>query len=252
MPSEFATIFFAVLLSIKKEWHELMTTSAYRDILLTTFIIGILCYIFSFFGLQHTSAGNASIITLTEIFFSFLFFHVLRKDYIPVQHTIGAVLVVCGAIIVLYPNIHSLQIGDLFILLAAFIAPLGNFFTQRARKKVSSETIMFIRSIITTLFILLLILIFRIDFSFSDLESSSLLLLINGIFLLGLSKIMWIEGIHRISVTKAGALGSMAPLLTLFYAWLLLKDIPTVWQLFSLIPMAFGVILLSRQSLTRN
>jgi len=167
-------------------------------------------------------------------------------------HIFGAILMVCGALIVLYPNIHSFRSGDLLALIANAIAPFGNFFLQRARKKVESETIMFIRSLFTTLIISLIVLIFQTNVYFSDIKLSLTFLLVNGVLMLGLSKIMWIEGIHRISVTKANALGSVGPLLTLFYAWLLLKDIPTIWQLLSLIPMAFGVILLSRQSLTRN
>ena len=51
-------------------------------------------------------------------------------------------------------------------------------------------------------------------------SSSLLFLVINGVLLLGVSKILWIEGIHRINVTKANALNSLGPLLTLLFAWL--------------------------------
>lgn len=244
----FATIFFAFMISLKNKWAEIKNTSVLSDILLATFFIGVLYYLFSFLGLQYTSAGNASIIGLTQVFFSYLFFHVFRKDYVPVQHIWGAILMVAGAFIVLYPNLQSLRIGDLLILSAAAIAPFGNFFTQRARKVVSTETIMFIRSFITTIVIFSLALIFNPTIPFSDLKDSSVFLLINGIFLLGLSKILWVEAIHRIPVMKANALGSVVPLFTLFYAWMLLQNYPTPYQLLSLIPMAFGIILLSKDS----
>lgn len=240
----FATIFFAAVLTIKKKWYELKNTSALGDILLATFFIGILFHLLYFFGLQKTSAGNASIIALTEIFFSYLFFHVFRKDYIPKEHIVGAVLMIIGAFIVLYPNLQGFKGGELLIMAGAFIAPFGNFFQQRARKKVSSETMMFIRSLISSIFIFFLILILKAPFSFPEIKNSLPLLLINGIFMLGLSKILWIEGIHRISVTKANALNSMSPLLTLLFAWVFLKDSPTIWQFLSFIPMFFGIILL--------
>lgn len=70
------------------------------------------------------------------------------------------------------------------------------------------------------------------------------ILIINGIIQLGFSKILWMEGIHRISVTKATALGSIAPIITIFFAWLILREAPTSFQLFSVIPMIAGVILL--------
>lgn len=240
----FASIFFAIILSIKKKWHEVTNTSAFKDILLTTLFIGIVYYLLYFFGLQFTSAGNASIIIKTEIFFSYLFFNIWKKDHLPTLHIAGAVLMVIGAIIVLYPNLHVFQRGDLLILAAAFFPPFGNFFARRARAKVSSETIMFYRSLISAAVIFLLIFIFRNTFSYSDLKDSFMVLLIVGVFLLGLSKVMWIEGIMRISVVKANALGSISPMLTLLFAWIFLRNIPTLWQLLSLIPMFFGVILL--------
>lgn len=240
----FATIFFTIMLSIKKKWHEIKNTSAIKDILWATIFIGILYYLLIFIGLLYTSAGNASIIALTEVFFSYLFFNVWKKDPLPLHHMAGAVLMIAGAIIVLYPNLHEFRLGDILIVIAAAFPPFGNFFAREARKKVSSETIMFIRSLISVVVVLLLALIFKNNFSFQSIKDSILLLVINGIFLMGFSKILWLEGIHRISIVKANALGSISPLLTLLYAWIFLRDIPTFWQLFSFIPMFFGIILL--------
>lgn len=240
----FASIFFAVVLSIKKKWHEVTNTSAFKDILLTTLFIGIFYYLLYFFGLQQTSAGNAGIITKAEILFSYLFFNLWKKDHLPGKHIAGSILMLVGTLIILYPNLHTFQPGDLLVLAAACFPPFGNFFAIRAREKVSSETIMFYRSIISSMVIFLLIFIFKNTFSYSDMKDSFIVLLIIGVFLLGLSKILWIEGIMRISVVKANALGYSSTLLTLLFAWVFLRDIPTLWQLLSLIPIFFGIILL--------
>ncbi|MFA7209197.1 MAG: DMT family transporter [Parcubacteria group bacterium] len=242
----FAAIFFGIVLFFKNGWGKLKDKSAIKDILLATLILGVIFYLLFFSGLHYTTAGNASLIGLTEIFFSFLFFNIWHKEYFSKDHIIGAVLMLVGAAVVLYPNVHSLQIGDLLILAAAFIAPLGNFFQKRARKKVSSESILFIRSSISALVIFILAYFSRVDFSAINLDKTFIFLLVNGFFLLGLSKLLWIEGIHRISVTKANALNSVTPLLTLLFAWMLLGNIPTRFQLLAFIPMFFGIILLSR------
>ncbi|MBI2356020.1 MAG: DMT family transporter [Candidatus Doudnabacteria bacterium] len=81
-------------------------------------------------------------------------------------------------------------------------------------------------------------------------RQSWLVLLINGLIMLGLSKIFWLEAIHRISVVKANALSSMGPLATLFFAWIILRDAPTSWQLLSIVPMIFGVVLLGEEKNT--
>lgn len=242
----FASIFFAAVLSVRKKWKEIANTSALKDILFATFFTGILYYIFSFFGLQYTSAGNASIVALIEVFFSYVFFHLWRKDHLPFIHLIGALCMVAGALIVLSPSLKAFQVGDMLILTAAFFAPFGNFFQRRARTKVSSESIMFIRSIVSSGIIFFLAFFFHEKLSLSNFRESIFVVIINGFFLLGLSKVLWVEGIHRISVVKANSLASISPLLTLLFAWLLLKNTPTLWQFLSFLPMFSGILLLSR------
>lgn len=241
----FAAIFFGIIISAKKGWKELKSKNAIKDILLATFILGIFYYLLYFTGLRFTTAGNASLIAQSEIFFSFLFFNIWRKEYFSLPHVFGAILMLIGAVIVLSPNFQKLQAGDLFILLACLMAPFGNFFQKRARKKVKSESILFIRSLISAIFIFILAYFVNNDFAPVNTRKSFFILLINGFLILGLSKILWIEGIHRISVTKANALNSITPLLTLIFAWLLLGDLPTKFQLMSVIPICFGVVLLS-------
>ncbi|HSA83881.1 MAG TPA: DMT family transporter, partial [Patescibacteria group bacterium] len=242
----FSLFFFAALIAKKNLWHEIRNSAAYKDILIATLLLGIVYYVLVFIGLQYTSPGNASIISLTQIFFSFLFFHVFRREYIPTTHIWGGILMIFGAIIVLASNFQTFQGGDILILLANMIAPFGNFYAQRARKQVNSETIMFFRSALSSIFLFFLALLLHPSFSTNAIQDSLLFLLINGLLLLGLSKILWIEGIHRISVTKANALESIAPIFTLLFAWLLLQQLPTLWQLASLIPITAGVILLSK------
>lgn len=104
---------------------------------------------------------------------------------------------------------------------------------------------MLVRGVTSGIVILLLAFSLRQNFSASGLRGSIIFLLINGLFLFGLGKVLWIEGIHRISVTKANALSAISPLLTLFFAFLFLGQHPTGWQLTAFVPMFFGVILLA-------
>ena len=150
-----------------------------------------------------------------------------------------------GAIIVLIPNFSSANFGDLFILIATFCAPLGNLFQQKARQIASTETILFLRGILAAPFLFLIAYMFGQHLVWVEIKSSLLFLVLNGLIILGLSKIFWLEGIARISVTKANALGSLAPLFTLLIAWLVLLQTPTVWQVASLVPFFFGVLLLT-------
>lgn len=242
----FAAVFFAVLLTVRKKWPEIRKKEALKDILYTTLFLSVIYYFFYYFGLKFTSPGNVSLIALTEILFSFIFFQLWRKDYFPPSHLFGALLMLLGAGVVLYPNFSAFHSGDFLILAACFIAPFGNFFQQRARKNASSETILFIRSALGALLILALATALGENIFTLDLSKSFLFLLVNGIIMFGFSKILWIEGIHRISVTKANALSAVTPLLTLLFVWIILHHAPTAFQLVAFIPMFFGVVLLSK------
>src|SRR3989338_7349498 len=152
---------------------------------------------------------------------------------------------ILGAIIVLAPNFSSVNFGDLFILIATFCAPLGNLFQQKAKTIASTEAILFICSIIATPIIFLLAYAFEQHLVMSEVKESFLFLILNGLIILGLSKMFWLEGIARISVTKANALGSIAPLFTLLAAWVFLHQAQTLWQITSLVPLFLGVLLLT-------
>ncbi|MDO8489857.1 MAG: DMT family transporter [bacterium] len=237
----FSAIFFVLVMGVRGSWHELRKWSAYKDILFGTFILGVCYYLLFFFGLKYTSAGNAALILPTEILFTYLFFRFGRKDTLSKKHTLGAFLMFIGAGIVLYPNLREFHGGDLLIVLASAIAPPGNFFQQRARKSVSSETMLVIRSSVSATVIFVVAYFSGVSTSFTSIQSSLVLLAVNGFLILGLSKFLWVEGIHRLSMTKAISLSNISPLLTLLFAWLILRDAPTAWQLTALIPIFFGI-----------
>ncbi len=240
-----AALFFSALIVYRKKWKELNNSLLWQYGFFIALFNGFLYYTLYFLGLETTTPGNAAIISLFEVFTSFLFFHVFRGEHISLDYKIGGVLTVIGAIIVLGKNFSGINYGDIFILLATIGAPIGNLFQQKARKIASSESIMFIRNLISVPPIFLLAYLLQAHASSGDLRASLIFLLVNGVLFLGLSKIFWIEGIHRVSVTKASALSGITPLLTLLFAWLILQQAPTVWQLASLMPLLLGVLLLT-------
>jgi drug/metabolite transporter (DMT)-like permease len=201
-----------------------------------------------FLGFRHTTAGNAAILSLMEVFFSFLILGLLlRHEPLLPRTVIGGACMVLGALLVLLPKGAGWQRGDLLVITATIFAPLGNRCAQRARKLVTANVIMFLRSIVSgTLFLIVSLLVEPVPAYGASLSSLSFLL-INGILLLGLSKILWIEGIHRIPITKAISIESITPLLTLVIAAVFLHEQPTVLQITSLLPIGIGMFLLTKK-----
>lgn len=243
-----SAVFFALLLTVRKQWIFLTDTGAWKDMFLTSLYIGVIFYGLMFTGLHYTTAGNGAIMALMEVFFSFLILGVLlRHERIAFRSLIGALCMVLGAAVILLPKTSGWNGGDLLVILATVFPPLGNKYAQRARERVTSECIMFVRSFLSGAFLLLLAFALEPFPAPGTLRDSFPFLLANGILLLGFSKILWIEGINLISITEATSLGSIAPAFTLLIAFFALHENVSAFQIAGFVPIVAGVILLTHR-----
>lgn len=242
-----ATLFFLFLIILKPQ-KRTPSRSCVRNIVFASISIGVFYYIFCYVGISLTSPGNAAIIMLMEIFYSYLFISVLGKHEPLVKaHVIGAVLMVIGVLFVLVPSAQSLRLGDFILLIGGMFPPLGNLAMQRARKEVSSAYIMFFRSLAGTVSIGILALIFDGVPTVAMLWPALPAIILGGFFLMGFSKILWIEAIHRLPITQMSSVSSIQPLFTMFFAYVLLSEMPEWVQLLSLPPIAVGMYLLTKK-----
>jgi drug/metabolite transporter (DMT)-like permease len=244
--SVFLVLFFGLLIVVRGKTREILIPEVWKYIPLITVFITLLYYGLYYTGLKYATAGDASIIALMELFFSYVLFNLWMKQFFSALHTFGAVLMLLGAVIILFPKTGlSFHGGDFFVLAATMCAPIGNFYQQKLRKIVSSETIVFLRSLAAIPIFFILAFAFKVNAPFSAIQKSFWYLALNGIVILGLSKLMWMEGIHRISVTRANAVSSITPLFTLIAAYFIFHQAPTLWQLGAFVPLAAGLMLLT-------
>lgn len=247
-----ASLFFVGVMLYRGTWRDLKNPIVWRYGMLIAFFIGVWFYGLYYVGLKYTTPGNAALIALFEVLTTYILFNILRKEPFPLEHKLGAGFMVIGALIILGKNYSGFAVGDFLILGATLLAPFGNMFTQKCRDIASSETIMFMRSILSAVVMFALAVILGETISFDNVITILPFLLINGIVIFGVSKLLWIEGIHRISVTKAIIIQSMTPLLTLLFVWLFLSQAPTAWQLSSIVPLLLGVMLLTGRFRVKN
>jgi len=240
-----ATIIFVSLIIYQKKFSELFRKDARKDLLLTTFFINLL-FLLAFTGLQYTTAGNMAVIIFMQLFFAYLYFNVFGDHKLSITHTIGAVIMAVGALLVLIPDDLSLNKGDLIIFVAAALAPFANLYQKRARTYVSSETILAFRNIVA------LPVLFGIAFIAEPFPSQENLIaalpyiLAIGFLVLGLSKVLYIEALHRISITKVSAMLALIPLFTLIFAYFTLNEIPELRQILGIIPILIGGYLITK------
>jgi len=240
-----ALVFFIVIMTKRDRFKELKNREAYKDLLLTSFWITLL-FTLVFIGMQYTTAGNMAVIIFLQLLFSYLYFNVFGKEKMDRIHLIGATIMGIGALIILIPDDLTFNKGDLLILVAAAIAPVANLYQKRARNYCSSETILGFRTVVGLPFIAIMAWYFEESTTYAGLISALPHLLFIGILIYVVSNIMWIEALHRISITKVSAMMGLVPMMTLFFAYLYLNEIPELHQILGIIPVLVGGYLLTK------
>ena len=240
-----ATVLLAIVIVVRGTWRELARPGVLKCGFFSGLYIGAIFYALYYLALQYTSPGNVSLLMLFQVLTSFLLFNVYRREPFSPAYKAGAVFMIVGAL--LARDWHNPNVGDLIALGATVAAPIGNYYQQQGRRLCSGEALLFLRSAFAALLLFSLAALIGALAPITTVAAALPYLLFNGIAGFVIAKLCWIEGIHRMSVTKAIALTALGPLFTLFFAWVILGQVPTAWQLVSLAPFVVGVLLLTDQ-----
>jgi drug/metabolite transporter (DMT)-like permease len=240
-----ATAVLMVVLKAKEGYGGMLLKAALPDLLWTSFYITAL-FLLIFIGLRYTTAGNMAVILTLQLLFSYLYFNLFGSERMDALHTFAAFLMGAGAMIVLFPQHYRFNPGDLLVLIAAAIAPLANYYQKRARTHVSSLTILTFRNLAALPFLFLAALLIEGFPSEADLMTALPYVTAVALLVYVLAKILWIEALHRIGITKLSAMIALMPLFTLLFAYPTLHEVPSSRQLLGILPILIGAVLITR------
>ncbi len=198
--------------------------------------------------MRLTSGLHAALLLLAEIPLTVLFTPIFGEPTTRLK-IIGAGLVVCGAIGIVWNGGFALTIGDVLIIISTAFYPFGNFFAKKAMNHVSSEFMVVGRSLFGGIFLLLLSGALETN-QFAGLDSRNLwFMIINGIAVFGIGKIFWFEGFRTMDISKAIGLLKSEPLFSMILVATILAE-PISWlQLVGALIMIGGVyVTLKRHS----
>lgn len=238
-------VFFIMIMYRRDRFGELRNIEAYSDLLWTSFWITTL-FILIFIGMRYTTAGNMAVIILLQLLFSYLYFNLFGKEQMHRLHLFGAFLMGAGALVILFPEDMSFNRGDLLILMAAAIAPVANLYQKRARNYCSTETILAFRTVVGLPVVAIMACQLEPTVSLEMLKQALPYILLIGTLVYVGSKILWIEALHRTSITKVSAMMGLMPVMTLIFAYFYLGEVPQLRQIFGIIPVVVGGYLLTR------
>lgn len=202
-----------------------------------------------FLGTRLTSSINTALLLQTEMLFTFvLSTFILRERLLPIQLA-GAVCVLAGTGYILYNGSMQLNSGDMLIIAATAMFPMGNVFAKKALALASPMIVLMLRYIIGGSVLLVLSLLLE---DLSPLQGREVLdnwwLIPAYVFIvLTLSKVVWYKGLSMLPLGKAIYIVLSYPAFSLLFAFLLLHEVPTWYQLGGFAFTMFGVYLLVKR-----
>lgn len=223
----------------KRKFADLKCTEAYFPLAMTSLFITTL-FALTFIGLQYTSAINVAIILFLQVLFSYLFLGRKQGEELQPKQVFGAIFMTFGALLVLFPGKIDLKLGDFLVLLAAILAPFANLYQKRARKYVSSSTVLLVRSATALPFIFVLAMLLEEQPSWSQVMEQWQPIVFVGVMIFFVAKVLWIEAIYRLPITTVNALFAFSPLLTMLWAWWFLQEAPHWYQIAGALPILLG------------
>ena len=240
-----AFFFYMAIMYKRDRFKELKNRAAYKDLLLTTFWITFI-FTLIFIGMRYTTAGNMAVIVFLQVLFSYLYFNVFGKEKMETIHLIGAVIMGAGALIILFPENLEFNKGDWLILASAAAAPIVNLYQKIARSYCSAETILGFRTVVGLPFVALLAYLLEPSVCYEAFMYALpyLFLIATGVYVV--SKIMWIEALNRMSITKLSAMLALLPVMTLFFAYLYFCEVAEFLHMMGIIPVLVGGYLINK------
>ena len=211
-----------------------------------TMFVVVLPLLFIFMGMSKTSSINTT--PLKSRSFHARDHGLLFKEKSRCKNHRG-MMIVLGAVTVFYKGSFH-QSWRSLIIIGCLFYPFGNRFGQKALKEDSPAVLLFWRSLFGGVILLLFSFLFE-DYAVpvSHYIAKNLFLLsVTGLFLFTIEKLLWYEGLKRLDLSKAVMMGHCYPPFSILFAFLFLKEVPTVFQLAGIVLIMSGVFFLTQHS----
>ncbi len=208
------------------------------------------------YGLNISTAVNASLLLNTEILFTvliaFLFLkeRVSKKDYFAMSLLFLAAIIITPNLNFTRLNLTGKIIGNLSIIGGTFFWALDNSLSKKLSIENDTIKVASLKSLIGGATVLLVGMFLQIPFNITLAQIPYLLFV--GFFSIGLSLVLFLSSLRMIGSMKTVVIFSTSSLFGLISAFIILKEHISIFQLFAGIIMIYAVYLMSKKSSSCN
>lgn len=241
-------ILLPVTFIVKKEFFKINLKTTI--LLLAQAICGILLYrIFTFWGLNFTSAANSGLISSSAPAIIVILAYVILKEKVKLKSLMGLLMVLIGLFSInlfTYFSEGTVQnsiYGNL-LTLAAVICEA--FFSVLSKIKCSPMSALFRTSIIVSFAFLCLLPFAAYDaynFDFETIPIKTVICLVYyGTCVSFLSYVLWFKGIDKVKASEAAVFTSIVPISSILLTVLLLKEKISFIHIIGMVFIIIGIL----------
>ncbi|MEA3357039.1 MAG: DMT family transporter [Patescibacteria group bacterium] len=184
--------------------------------------------LFVLYGLQISSATNASILLKLTIILTFAFSMIAFKQKITKYKILSIFIALAGTVLIVFDFEHgyTINLGDLLFLGAVLSYSLANIANQKASKYLSTIQILIFRSLSATVILIPISLLFFPIATFPSIG----LITFNGI-VIATGCFLVTTIIRNSNASFFEIISSLIPVFTIILSYFFFKDLPTAYQI---------------------
>jgi len=238
-----------LIILLKRESLFLLMERRYFLSLMSIGFFGTtLSNILFFYGVRLTSGINSAILLQVEPIYALIIGYLLLQERVTLRQMISTLLIIFGTLLVIYQGTFKLNWGDTLVLLTPLCYQVGHLFSKQllSQTEISPLFIAAGRTLFGGIFLFMLNQLVGVN-QFEHLKDLSILgiLIFYGVVIYGLTYYTFYESIKRINLSKATAIISVYPAISIILAWFILQEIPDFFQISGFFIILLGIIYLS-------
>jgi drug/metabolite transporter (DMT)-like permease len=237
----FASVIPLLILINKGMVGELVKRKNILYLFLISFFGSVIALILFLVGVGMTSGISASLLLQIEPIYSALLGFFILKEAVSKRQLYAMFLIIIGVGVIFYNGSLQINYGDILILATPLFYQISHMIVKKVMKRIEEDVIIAGRFLYAApIFLILSTLTGANQFEvlLKPVYFSSLLFL--GVSW-ALGYILWIKAIRRINLSKATVIVAPYPVLSLVFAWIILSEVPSIYQISGLVLVIIGI-----------
>jgi drug/metabolite transporter (DMT)-like permease len=206
-------------------------------------------------ALDNTTVTNVVMLSRFESILYALLAWIIFKNVLGKNEIVGLSIIGAGVLVIVFvKEMYMFRNGDYIVLIAALVEAIGIVISKEILKFCSLRTFLFARNFFSAIgFFVVAIKLYGAD-HFQEAFQPNLwaLMVVYAMVIIVLGQYMWYKGIKSAAPETVSSFTMLSPFLTLFFAFILLQEIPSFYETIAIVLILVGMVVTKIKSKSKN